>query len=179
MVYTLRFFSSSKCSLFHNSNVFGSCFIHILYTGSAKIKKIYNSGAKTLRHRAVLGVSINFFNNISHPSLEKWLTLTDDEEQKCAMRTTNCSPKGSMDVFESHFVKSKNTSINKPKTPFACLMSVCFSQYPIQLIRNQARFPQCKLLISTDVSAYTLYTNLEVPKRSYQNVFQIIRGNLL
>jgi len=41
MVYTLRFFSlSSKCSLFHNSNVFGSCIIHILYTGCAKIKKI-------------------------------------------------------------------------------------------------------------------------------------------
>jgi len=33
------FFSSSKCSLFHKSNVFGSCFIHILYTGCAKIKK--------------------------------------------------------------------------------------------------------------------------------------------
>ena len=30
---------SSKCSLFHNSNVFGSCFIHILYTVCAKIKK--------------------------------------------------------------------------------------------------------------------------------------------
>jgi len=30
-------FFSSKCSLFHNSNVFGSCFIHILYTGCAKI----------------------------------------------------------------------------------------------------------------------------------------------
>ena len=39
MVYTLRFFSS-KCSLFHNSNVFGSCIIHIKYTGCAKIKKI-------------------------------------------------------------------------------------------------------------------------------------------
>ena len=39
MVYTLRFFSSSKCNLFHNSNVFGSCIIHILYTGCAKIKK--------------------------------------------------------------------------------------------------------------------------------------------
>ena len=37
MVYTL--FSSSKCSLFHNSNVFGSCIIHILYTVCAKIKK--------------------------------------------------------------------------------------------------------------------------------------------
>ena len=33
------FFSSSKCSFFfpHNSNVFGSCIIHILYTGCAKI----------------------------------------------------------------------------------------------------------------------------------------------
>ena len=40
MVYTLRFFFCSKCSLFHNSNVFGSCIIHILYTGCAKIKKI-------------------------------------------------------------------------------------------------------------------------------------------
>ena len=35
------FFSSSKRSLFHNSNVFGSCIIHILYTGCAKIKKIF------------------------------------------------------------------------------------------------------------------------------------------
>jgi hypothetical protein len=38
MVYTLRFFSS-KCSLFHNSNVFGSCIIHFIYR-CAKIKKI-------------------------------------------------------------------------------------------------------------------------------------------
>ena len=33
------FFLSSKCSLFHNSKVFGSCIINILYTGCAKIKK--------------------------------------------------------------------------------------------------------------------------------------------
>ena len=39
-VYTLLFFSS-KCSLFQNSNVFGSYIIHILYTGCAKIKNIY------------------------------------------------------------------------------------------------------------------------------------------
>ena len=48
MVYTLHFFSS-KCSLFHNSNVFGYCIIHILYTGCAKIKK-NNSGAKRLMY---------------------------------------------------------------------------------------------------------------------------------
>ena len=41
------FFFSSKCSLFHNANLFGSCIIHILYTGCAKIKK-NNSGAKRL-----------------------------------------------------------------------------------------------------------------------------------
>jgi len=35
-VYTPLFFSS-KCSLFHNSNVFGSCISHILYTGCVKI----------------------------------------------------------------------------------------------------------------------------------------------
>ena len=38
MLYTLRFFSS-KCSLFHNANLFDSCIIHILYTGCAEIKK--------------------------------------------------------------------------------------------------------------------------------------------
>ena len=36
-----RFFLSSKCSLFHNANLFGSCIIHILYTGCAEIKKKY------------------------------------------------------------------------------------------------------------------------------------------
>jgi len=46
------FFFSSKCSLFHNSNVFGSCFIHILYTECAKILK-NNSGAKRLRHKVI------------------------------------------------------------------------------------------------------------------------------
>jgi hypothetical protein len=32
-------FFSSKCSLFHNANLFGSCIIRILYTGRAEIKK--------------------------------------------------------------------------------------------------------------------------------------------
>ena len=45
MLYSLRFFSS-KYSLFHNSNLFGSCIIHILYTGVPKLKK--KSGAKGL-----------------------------------------------------------------------------------------------------------------------------------
>ena len=39
MIYTLRFFSSSKCSLFHNANLFGFCIIHILYTECAEINK--------------------------------------------------------------------------------------------------------------------------------------------
>ena len=42
------FFFCTKCSLFHNANLFGSCIIHILYTGCAEIKKKNNSGAKGL-----------------------------------------------------------------------------------------------------------------------------------
>ena len=41
MVYTLRFSLSSKCSLFHSSNVFGSCIIHILYIYSTNIGTEY------------------------------------------------------------------------------------------------------------------------------------------
>ena len=38
MVYTLSFFLF-KMHFFHNSNLFGSCIIHILYTGVLKLKK--------------------------------------------------------------------------------------------------------------------------------------------
>ena len=38
-IYSPFFFLISKCILFHNSNVFGSCIIHVLYTECAKIKK--------------------------------------------------------------------------------------------------------------------------------------------
>ena len=38
MVYNLLFVSS-KYSLFHNYNLFGSCIIHILLSEGAKIKK--------------------------------------------------------------------------------------------------------------------------------------------
>ena len=58
MLYTLRF-SSSKCSLFHNANLFGSCIIHILYTGCAKIKK-NNSGAKRLIEIIIIFVNCNW-----------------------------------------------------------------------------------------------------------------------
>ena len=46
MLYTLRFFLF-KMQFFHNANLFGSCVIHILFTGCAKIKE-NNSGAKGL-----------------------------------------------------------------------------------------------------------------------------------
>jgi len=41
------FFSLKNAVFFHNSNVFGSCIIHISYTGVLKLKK-NNSGAKRL-----------------------------------------------------------------------------------------------------------------------------------
>jgi hypothetical protein len=41
MVYTLRFFSLLKMQFFHNSNVFGSCIIHILYIYSTNLSDEY------------------------------------------------------------------------------------------------------------------------------------------
>ena len=48
MVHTLRFFSS-KCSLFHNSNIYCSCIIHIFIQCVLKLKKKHNSEARRLR----------------------------------------------------------------------------------------------------------------------------------
>jgi len=52
--------------LFHNSNVFGSCIIHILYTGCAKIKKKNHSGAK------MLNLSVLFCYKISSAATTVW-----------------------------------------------------------------------------------------------------------
>ena len=59
MFYTLRFFSS-KFSLFHNDNLFGSCIIHILYTACAEIKK-NNTGAKGLNLIKLFFIIFVFF----------------------------------------------------------------------------------------------------------------------
>ena len=64
MLYTLRFFSS-KCSLFHNANLFGSCIIHILYRECAKIKKKNNSGAKGLNNTLTKSSDRCFIANVT------------------------------------------------------------------------------------------------------------------
>ena len=51
MLYTLRFSFSSKCSLFHNANLFSSCIIHILYTECAKSKKKKKFWRQKFNHR--------------------------------------------------------------------------------------------------------------------------------
>jgi len=56
MLYTLRFFFSSKYSLFHNAIFFGACIIHILYTECAEIKKNNNSSAKGLSYVTKISV---------------------------------------------------------------------------------------------------------------------------
>jgi hypothetical protein len=56
MLHILRFFSS-KCRLFHNATFFGSCIIHILHTGCAKIKKNFR------RQRDKQPISITVMQN--------------------------------------------------------------------------------------------------------------------
>ena len=78
MLYTLHFLFS-KCSFFHNANFFGSCIIHILYTGCAKIKK-NNSGAKGLN---TAGLLVPEFLDISRRRIAgKFTSLRDIISQK-------------------------------------------------------------------------------------------------
>ena len=56
MLYALRFFSS-KCSLFHNASLCGSCIIHILYTGRAEIKKKIRRQRVNIKTNDVIYVS--------------------------------------------------------------------------------------------------------------------------
>jgi hypothetical protein len=46
-------FFSSKCRLFHNATFFGSCIIHILHTGCAKIKNLKFKVCKSVHHRTI------------------------------------------------------------------------------------------------------------------------------
>ena len=75
-------FFPSKCSLFHNSNVFGSCIIHILYTGCAKIKKKNNSGTKKLvdaDESVYKGIwVINYGRTTSNRAFAKWRLKLDN-----------------------------------------------------------------------------------------------------
>jgi len=58
---------SSKCSLFHNSNVFDSCFINILYTECAKIKKKKFRRQKFKTHFNIILVSTFRYHKSSLP----------------------------------------------------------------------------------------------------------------
>jgi len=52
--------------LFYNSNVFGSCVIHILYTGRAKIKKIIPAPKGYCHPVAAYAFSLIFASLISY-----------------------------------------------------------------------------------------------------------------
>ena len=69
-----QFFFSSKCSLFRYANLFGSCIIHILYTGCAKIKK-NNYDAKGLINPKMCPVSLSEKNMFRMPEYTAFLHL--------------------------------------------------------------------------------------------------------
>ena len=72
MVYTLRFFFSLKCSLFHNSNLFGSCIIHILYTECANIKKKFRRQKVNMVHFLCNYI---FFSMVQQPPMRQGLLI--------------------------------------------------------------------------------------------------------
>jgi hypothetical protein len=71
MVYTLRVFLF-KYSWFHNSKIFGSCIIHVLYTECAKIEK-NNSGAQRINKEANITVG-------SEDVEKEWKSLCEESD---------------------------------------------------------------------------------------------------
>ena len=95
-IYSPVFFLSSKCSLFHNSNVFGSCFIHILYTGCAKIKKIISAPKGYGLRRSDGNVAL-------HKSAQLFrYTIKNTKEHKCR---TRMMAKGALKCLCLHLLK--------------------------------------------------------------------------
>jgi len=68
--------------LFHNSNLFVSCIIHILYIECAKIKN-NNSGAKRLIY-AVLHVSLESLDDILKSNYKMKINSTKTEVMVCS-----------------------------------------------------------------------------------------------
>ena len=95
MVYTLLFFSS-KCSLFHNSNVFGPCIMHILYTECAKIKK------KKIR-----------FQNINRIKEEEG-TMKDGMDMQNMIRYWRDASNWSVELYTLMLYRPSLESINLP-----------------------------------------------------------------
>ena len=114
----LSVFFSSKCSLFHNANLFGSCIIHILYTGCAKIKK-NNSGAKVLNSECVLVALVvqnakrmrRIITPVSCPALSCFSTLSHKQHD---IRNKVTEHKICALIFYATFVR--NISLSKTKS---------------------------------------------------------------
>jgi len=118
------FFSSSKCSLFHNFNVFGSYIIHILYTGCAKIKKIIpaTKGFKELPDRS------NKYSVSAFLAVTKTVRMQHDKEypykRNIEARSRNhcCCGKKSITYTECVFAASVTQYANR-----ICYCAVLFS----------------------------------------------------
>ena len=92
--FIISVFFSSKCSLFHNANLFGSCIIHILCRGCAQIKKKNNSGAKRLKsvsgYRCVTRERTDRQTGITKfVGVLLWVVVASSQEvRKCALDTS-------------------------------------------------------------------------------------------
>ena len=72
-----QFCFSSRCSLFHNSNVFGSCIIHILYTGVLKLKKKFRLQKvnHVFRYTVMSGEQLLLLSTLCAGELVRWFTI--------------------------------------------------------------------------------------------------------
>ena len=119
------FFSSSKCRLFHNATFFGSCIIHILYTGVLKFKRKFRrqSVNKTLLNEILFyrDWSYKIINNFAFLSKMKWVKLKKDLEFQIKLICTQ---------YPGRSITSQNKSIcvqKRYKPFFVSLVNFVFT----------------------------------------------------
>jgi len=123
MVYSF----SSKRSLFHNSNVFGSCIIHFYIQGVLQLKK-KNSGAKRLNMVYTLrffSSKCSFFHNSNVSG--SWL-FTFYIQGVLKLKKNNSGAKRLNMVYTIRFVSSKCSLFHNSNVFGSCIIHILYTE---------------------------------------------------
>jgi hypothetical protein len=144
MQHTLHF-SSSKCRLFHNATFFGSCIIHILYTGVLKFKrKFRHQRVKDRRIQAHINATRNHTHNYetriqTHKNATRNHTHSYETRIQTHINATRNHTHSYETSIEAHINATRNhTHANATRTQTTLLAQFNESVTSINLFRTRS-----------------------------------------
>jgi len=158
MVYNLRFlFLSSKCSLFRNYNIFGSCIIHILYTGCTKILKNNSDAKRLIWVELAANCAFCLLSTFLFASMLKW---RPDRKGALACR---------------HFVK-RNWQLKSPSTVSADMRGFTANSLVARVVRLVRAVRVVRVLVNAKVRRDRLWAQSKL--KPIQNIPCIVCENM-